>query len=183
MTQANPFKAPRRNISVGAGSVGIERGTRYLRRLCAGMSNNADTGNGGALPERTREVYSAPTADVILYPDTVERAALAELMKDETAKPSKEPRAGLRERIREARHRSSDTYTLYGVDTCELFTAEYEIDISPSDGAAPTMAEAAKNTEERARATARHASLGKLKQSISSSMRRFAYKLNRLRID
>ncbi|MBE6606316.1 MAG: hypothetical protein E7635_04695 [Ruminococcaceae bacterium] len=103
-------------------SVGFEKKTRYIRRVASAAVS--------ALPHAQRKAYVAPDAQVLLTPSAISQAAQWELMFDSKEDSlDKRERVSLRERIKKAAHRESEYYTLYGVNTGEIFTEEIEIDV------------------------------------------------------
>ena len=101
-------------------SVGFETGSKYARRTPQIIIP--------AKVSEKRRAYISPNADVILMPTAIEQAAAWELLSKEEEAAKKE-RISLKEKLKKATHRESETYTLYGVETRELFTEEIEIDI------------------------------------------------------
>lgn len=125
----------RTNIRIGAnrsaqasdrrGSVGFD-GSRYTRR----STRASDIGIGNAVFARAeRKAYIAPDAEVMLMPGAIERVAIEELFADDDLRHGKHKRVSIREKIKNATHRESEAYTMYGVETDEIFTEEFEIDV------------------------------------------------------
>ena len=130
MTQA-PFQSKRRYpkapvSSSRPASVGFETNTRYTRKPPSAERTRFNDPIAKTVSVVKRKAYIAPDASVILMPGTIERADIevADQHKSSTDKFS----ASLSKRIKDALHKGSDAYTLYGVDTSEIFTEEIVLD-------------------------------------------------------
>lgn len=160
-------------------SVGFETASRYGRR----MNNESDASlSFRRKAKANRAEYVAPDAEVVLMPGTLERAAIDELLSTELSSAAKKEHVSFKERIRKATHRESEAYTMYGVETREIFTEEIEIDVR--DGAAfkpddSTEISALKDYHKRAN-TGTFDTLKSIKATAESKFRKFASKLNKL---
>ena len=126
MTQAPEFQSKRRfpNSSRPA-SVGFETSTRYTRKSTTERTKFNDT-VAKTVSVVKRKAYVAPDASVILLPGTAEHADIEELAKSESH--IEKISSSLSKKIKDVLHKGSDAYTLYGVDTSEIFTEEIELD-------------------------------------------------------
>ncbi|MBQ7821351.1 MAG: hypothetical protein IJ391_03615 [Clostridia bacterium] len=193
MTNANGFSGKRHRAgisrvkyepvnepAVGRVSVGFETGSRYLRRSQSMSVIKNDTS-----VKAVKKAYIAPDASVLLMPDAIERIAIEELYSAE--KDVQKERFSLKDKIKKAAHRESESYTMYGVDTREIFTEEIEIDVM--DGAAFALVSdvkneacAAENGDLSSRRTAAAEAFEKFMDIAEIRFRSFAYKLNHFRI-
>lgn len=177
---------PVNNIPVSRVSVGFETGARYVRHVNENKSkSNAVIAHGGA--KVAKKAYIAPDAAVLLMPGAIERAAVEELISAELTSSTKKERVTLKDKIKNAAHRESESYTMYGVETKKIFTEEIEIDVM--GGAAFTGSadvKATSLTADRDDFSSRCASaakaFGKLMDSARERFRDFAYKVNHLRL-
>ncbi len=131
MTQAPGFQSKRRypNTQVSSSrpaSVGFETNTRYTRKPSVTERTKFNDTVAKTVSVIKRRAYIAPDASVILLPGTVERSDVEELAKSESH--IEKISASLSKKIKDALHKGSDAYTLYGVDTSEIFTEEIELD-------------------------------------------------------
>ena len=131
MTQAPGFQSKRRYptnrvSSSRPASVGFETNTRYTRKPAQTELTRFNDPVAKTVSVVKRKAYIAPDASVILMPGTLERADAEE--SDVRSSPVESFSASLSKRIRDALHKGSDAYTLYGVDTSEIFTEEIELD-------------------------------------------------------
>ena len=130
MTQAPGFQSKRRYpktpvSSSRPASVGFETNTRYTRKPMHNDRTKFNDTVAKTVSVVKRKAYIAPDASVILAPGTMER--IGEAL--ETSTPAEEKfSVSLSKRIKDAFHKGSDSYTLYGVDTREIFTEEIELD-------------------------------------------------------
>ncbi len=130
MTQA-PFQSKRRypNAPVSSSrpaSVGFETNTRYTRKPASNERTRFNDPIAKTVSVVKRKAYIAPDASVILMPGTIERADIEE--SDRYKSNADKFSASLSKRIKDALHKGSDAYTLYGVDTSEIFTEEIVLD-------------------------------------------------------
>ncbi len=130
MTQAPGFQSKRRypsnSVSSRPASVGFETHTRYTRKPAQTERTRFNDPVAKSVSVVKRKAYIAPDASVILMPGTLERM---DTEKTDTRRQYVESfSASLSKRIRDALHKGSDAYTLYGVDTSEIFTEEIELD-------------------------------------------------------
>ena len=156
-------------------SVGFETGSRYMRR------SKSDTGATSAVKKKA---YISPDATVLLMPDAIDNVAIDELF-SATEEPEKKQRVSLREKIRNAAHRESLSYTMYGVDTRELFTQEIETDVIGATAllGAPGVeneASAAEDGEFSSSRTAAAMAIEKFKDSAEIKIKSFASRLGSL---
>lgn len=130
MTQA-PFQSKRRYpkttvSSSRPASVGFETNTRYTRKPLSSDRTKFNGPIAKTVSAVKRKAYIAPDASVILMPGTLERADIEEADARKSSYDKFSP--SLAKRIKDALHKGSDAYTLYGVDTSEIFTEEIELD-------------------------------------------------------
>ena len=156
-------------------SVGFETGSRYMRR----QKNNICTTS--AVKKKT---YISPDATVLLMPDAIDNVAIDELF-SAVEEPEKKQRFSIREKIRNAAHRESLSYTMYGVDTRELFTEEIEIDVIGATAllGAPIVeneASAAEDGNLSSSRTAAATAIEKFKDSAEIRIKSFASMLGSL---
>ena len=160
-------------------SVDFETASRYGRRM--NITNNTPL-SFRRTANANRAEYIAPDAEVVLMPGTLERAAIDELLTVELSSSTKKEHISLKEKIRKATHRESDAYTMYGVETREIFTEEIEIDVR--DGAAFKIDEGIKmsafNNDRKRSNTGTFDTLKSIKATAESKFRKFASKLNKL---
>lgn len=189
MTNANRFPQ-KRGIGLGKQSyspvytpsparvsVGFETGSRYMRR------QKNDT---FATSNVKKKAYISPDATVLLMPDAIDNVAIDELY-SAIEEPEKKQRISIREKIRNAAHRESLSYTMYGVDTHELFTEEIEIDVIGATAllGAPSVeneASAAEDGNLSSSRTAAATAIEKFKDSAEIRIKSFASRLTSLRI-
>ena len=131
MTQAPGFQSKRRYPGTGSSSsrpasVGFETNTRYTRKPAASDRTKFNDPIAKTVSTIKRKVYVAPDASVILMPGTLERAEMIETI--DTEAYIEKIHTPLSKKIKDALHKGSDAYTLYGVDTSEIFTEEIELD-------------------------------------------------------
>lgn len=131
MTQAPGFQPKRRYPHTPASSsrpasVGFETNTRYTRKPHVAERTKFNDTIAKTVSVVKRKAYVAPDASVILLPGTAEKADIEELAKNESH--IERISASLSKKIKDALHKGSDAYTLYGVDTSEIFTEEIELD-------------------------------------------------------
>lgn len=177
---------PVNNIPVSRVSVGFESGARYVRHINADKSKSSSPiAHGGA--KIVKKTYIAPDAEVLLMPGAIERVAVEELISAEFPSSAKKERITLKDKIRNATHRESESYTMYGVETREIFTEEIEIDVI--GGAAFAGNADVKQTHFTAESgdlSSRHLSaaeaFGKFIDYAEEKFRDFAYKVNHLRL-
>lgn len=156
-------------------SVGFETASRYPRR-----KNTQNQANPvfARTKSASKAKYIAPSAEVVLMPGTVERAAIDELLSAELPSLQKD-RISIKDKIKSAAHRSSEAYTMYGVETAEIFTEEFEINVS--DGAAFRGDRKNQNFNLSSKQEANAASILKaVRSSVENHFRSFALKLNKL---
>lgn len=163
-------------------SVGFETSSHYTRRP---KSENTAALSFRRTKNSTRAKYIAPSADVVLMPGTLEKAAIDELLSAELSSFPKKDRISLKDRIKKAAHRESEAYTMYGVETREIFTEEFEIDVV--DGAAFRENDSAEFnaffTGVKKQNSKAFEAIKSFKENAESKFRSFASRLNKLRID
>ncbi len=169
-------------VQVARLSVGFEKSTRYMRR-----PKQVPSAQHSGVSKVKKKAYVSPDATVLLMPDAIERVAIEELYSAENETHPKKEKITLKEKIRKAAHRESLSYTMYGVDTREIFTEEIEIDVIGTSAFkdAPNMndrASAADNGDLSSRRAAATDAIEKFMDSAEIRFRSFAHKLNNLRI-